>query len=174
MLNDKDQYDLGVYEEETSIWNLVFLFFFLLFQGNHFWEHHLTVTKPLPASDQETKQRFILQKYVEKQFLQPPPQFASVADSLDALLQEPRFCVLFRKHLELEHSTENLGVQMLKRVRERVEKLVFFFFVFALMVSICDYEMCVVYVCVCVFCFSFFFLVRVLISQNFCLLLTSC
>ena len=50
--------------------------------ANSIWEHKLKGPKPEPCSTQEDKERFIMAKYNNKEFLSPLPSGLSTSSSL--------------------------------------------------------------------------------------------
>ena len=54
--------------------------------ANNIWEHKLKGPKPEPTSSQEDKERFIMAKYNNKEFLAPlPPGLGTSASLVDAI-----------------------------------------------------------------------------------------
>ena len=54
--------------------------------ANNIWEHKLKGQKPDPTSTQEDKERFIMAKYNNKEFLAPlPPGLGTSASLVDAI-----------------------------------------------------------------------------------------
>ena len=54
--------------------------------ANNIWEHNFKGPKPEPTSSQEDKERFIMAKYNNKEFLAPfPPGLGTSASLVDAI-----------------------------------------------------------------------------------------